>query len=312
MTFLSRWWLTRKLASTNHAVRLSAAIGLAQSGDARAIQPLAGTLATGDAYSSRKAAEALGLIKEVSVVKPLMEALSHREPSTRRAAQEALVRLGNLSMGTLSEAFLSSARSVPVDKLAYGPADNPAKCYAPTLEAMSWKPTDPHQRILLALALGKVPSAAEEGAAAFESLSALLNHTSVDIRERAALSLSSRRATLPSALSAAVEATVNGRNERQSQELRQKIEGLKSDELMCLSCKSVQQKGAWEKQMDDQSKAAGMRGFVNINSKAKCVQCNSDDMAGPRWDGYLFREDRIAYYDKLRKLGVKASWMREG
>jgi hypothetical protein len=199
-----------------------------------------------------------------------------------------------------------------LDNLVYGPADDPAKRYAPTLEAMGWKPKDPPQRVLLALALGKVPNAAKEGAVAFEALSVLLTHTSVDIRERTALSLSSRPVTMSAALNADVEVIVSARNKRLAQELRQKIEGLKSDELMCLSCKSVQQKGAWEKRMDDQAKAAGRTGFVNISAKARCLQCNSDDMAGPRWDGYLFREDKIVYYEKLRKLGVKASWMREG
>jgi HEAT repeat protein len=114
MNFATRWWLARKLTSRNHAVQLRVAIRLAQSGDARAIQPLIIALETGDSYSSRKAAEALGLIKDSRVVKPLIEALSHKEPSTRRTAQEALVRLGGLSMGSLAEMFLNSARSFAV------------------------------------------------------------------------------------------------------------------------------------------------------------------------------------------------------
>jgi len=200
---------------------------------------------------------------------------------------------------------------MPLDKLVYGlSTEIPAKRYAPALEAIGWKPDDPGQRVLLALALGKVSNAAEEGAVAFESLSTLLNDGSTDIRERTALSLSSRRLHLSPTMSAQVEAIVNARNDRLAQELRQRIERLKNDELMCLSCGNVQPKGEWEKRMDDQSKAAGYTGFVNINSKARCSKCNSDDMAGPRWDGYLFEADRIAYYKKLRELGVQASWIR--
>ncbi len=312
MNFITRWLLIRKLESRSHAVQWRAAMRLAQSGDVRAIQPLVSALGAGDSYWSRKAAEALGLIRDSTVVTPLIEALGHKEPGIRRAAQEALVRLGNLSTEVLSVIFVKSARTTPLDTLAYGLAESPAKRYAPALEAMGWKPKDPHERALLALALGKVSNAAEEGAVGFESLSTLLNHSSADIRERTALALSSRRLSLPPTMITEVEAIINVRNDRLAQELRQRIEGLKNDELMCLSCRSVQQKGHWEKRMDDEAKAAGMGGFVNINSKARCLKCNSDDMAGPRWDGYLFRDDRIAYYENLRKLGVKASWMREG
>jgi hypothetical protein len=80
---------------------------------------------------------------------------------------------------------------------------------------------------------------------------------------------------------------------------------------MCLTCKNVQAKGAWEKRKDDEAKAAGRQGFVNINSKAQCLRCGSSDMAGPKWTGCLLHDQQEEFYKKMRELGVKAYWVKE-
>lgn len=312
MNAITHWWLLRKLKSGDVKARWRAAASLARAGDRCAIEPLLEALRVGDSSWSSVAAEALGLIEDPTVVQPLIDALQHKEYFTRKRAHEALVRVGRLSCEVLSEDLLNYAESVPLDKLLYSePQRTRAREYAEVLREIGWKPIDSRHRMLFALALGNVLDAAKEKDAALKVFTPLLNHESAEVRESTALRLDSCEVALPSSITSKVKSIVAARKERLAQERIHRIEGLRDDELFCLRCDNVQQKGEWEARMDAQSKAAGYRGgFVNVNMKARCSKCNSDELAGPRWEGYLFEEDRMEYYDKLRKLGVCAKWMR--
>lgn len=91
--------------------------------------------------------------------------------------------------------------------------------------------------------------------------------------------------------------------------LRRKIELLTEMETICLKCESIQRPGAWNERMDAISKTAGQAGFINISAKERCLNCDSDDMAGPRWQFCLLRDADLAYTAKMRAMGVKASWL---
>jgi hypothetical protein len=117
---------------------------------------------------------------------------------------------------------------------------------------------------------------------------------------------------LPAAAVTATSPPAAKRAPSGNEQLRDRLEALKADELMCLTCEKVQAKGAWEKRKDDEAKAAGRRGFVNLSAKAQCLRCGSSDMAGPKWSGYLFSDQAEEfYYKKMRELGVKADWVKE-
>jgi HEAT repeat protein len=89
------------LKNKNINVRLGAAEMLGKLGDARAVDPLVTVLKDkkykefdNKKYLRRKAAEALGEIGDARAMEPLAEALTDEDSEVKRAAAEALVRIG--------------------------------------------------------------------------------------------------------------------------------------------------------------------------------------------------------------------------
>ncbi|HEX8142335.1 MAG TPA: HEAT repeat domain-containing protein [Pyrinomonadaceae bacterium] len=187
--------------------RIISALG--KIGDARAVEPIIRVLSShrNDSDVLRSGAIALGQMPDARAVKPLLEMLSNTNENVVRAAIEALVRIGDLTVeGLIKELKASYGRQRPGaaealgkigDRRAVKPLIEALKDHDPklrqaateALKALKYEPEDKQQRAKLLVAAQEWDEAAKLGAAAIEPLVDALQGSDENLRKAIAEAL---------------------------------------------------------------------------------------------------------------------------
>jgi len=69
------------------------------------------------------------------------------------------------------------------------------------------------------------------------------------------------------------------------------------EQLYCIECGNIQLEGEWEKRMDSSSRAAGMKGFINLGARPQCLGCGRETLVNI---SLPLKERRSIYKEKQK------------